>query len=147
MRAIPSGKAFLLLAFLTLLGGAEALAQQVGSIEGEVDLKIRRPRRSASRYSGGSSSAHVIQRIAPVAFIRGPVPGVPQTSSMLTMEQSDTSFVPSLLVVGVGSTVLFPNGDPFFHNVFSYSSAKRFDLGRYPRGGVQAGHLRRGRYR
>jgi hypothetical protein len=37
-------------------------------------------------------------------------------------------------VVGVGTTVSFPNADPFFHNVFSYSSAKRFDLGRYPRG-------------
>jgi hypothetical protein len=30
--------------------------------------------------------------------------------------------------------VAFPNGDPFFHNVFSYSSAQRFDLGRYPQG-------------
>jgi hypothetical protein len=30
--------------------------------------------------------------------------------------------------------VAFPNRDPFFHNVFSYSKTKRFDLGRYPRG-------------
>jgi hypothetical protein len=30
--------------------------------------------------------------------------------------------------------VAFPNRDPFFHNVFSYSGAARFDLGRYPEG-------------
>ena len=34
----------------------------------------------------------------------------------------------------MGATVSFPNGDPLFHNVFSYSRAKRFDLGRYPKG-------------
>ena len=33
-----------------------------------------------------------------------------------------------------GSTVEFPNDDPFFHNVFSLSSTATFNLGRYPRG-------------
>jgi hypothetical protein len=37
-----------------------------------------------------------------------------------------------------GTTVEFPNGDPFFHNVFSLSSAKRFDLGRYPQGKIRS---------
>jgi len=50
------------------------------------------------------------------------------------MMQSDTAFVPAAVVVTVGNTVSFPNGDPFFHNVFSYSRARRFDLGRYPAG-------------
>jgi len=50
------------------------------------------------------------------------------------MTQRDTTFVPSVLAARVGSAVTFPNGDPFFHNVFSYSSAARFDLGRYPQG-------------
>jgi len=50
------------------------------------------------------------------------------------MAQRDTAFEPGALVVPVGATVSFPNGDPFFHNVFSYSSPARFDLGRYPRG-------------
>jgi hypothetical protein len=31
----------------------------------------------------------------------------------------------------VGTPVKFPNGDDFYHNVFSYSKPKRFDLGRY----------------
>ena len=50
------------------------------------------------------------------------------------LAQQDTTFVPAALVITVGTTVDFPNRDPFFHNVFSYSKTKRFDLGRYPRG-------------
>jgi hypothetical protein len=50
------------------------------------------------------------------------------------MAQRDTAFVPAVVVVRAGGSVAFPNGDPFFHNVFSYSSAQRFDLGRYPQG-------------
>ena len=33
-----------------------------------------------------------------------------------------------------GATVDFPNSDRIYHNVFSYSKARRFDLGRYPQG-------------
>lgn len=39
-----------------------------------------------------------------------------------------------MLAVTTGSTVEFPNDDPFFHNVFSLSRIATFDLGRYPRG-------------
>jgi hypothetical protein len=39
-----------------------------------------------------------------------------------------------VLAVTVGSVVEFPNSDRTYHNVFSLSKAKRFDLGRYPRG-------------
>jgi hypothetical protein len=41
------------------------------------------------------------------------------------------AFVPALLPVQVGTRVEFPNFDGSFHNIFSYSPAKRFDLGRY----------------
>jgi plastocyanin len=34
----------------------------------------------------------------------------------------------------VGTTVDFPNSDPVYHNVFSVSAAKKFDLGLYPQG-------------
>lgn len=50
------------------------------------------------------------------------------------MAQENTSFVPNLLVVPVGARVTFPNYDAFFHNVFSYSPPRSFDLGRYPKG-------------
>jgi plastocyanin len=51
-----------------------------------------------------------------------------------TMAQKDKRFVPTVLAVQVGDTVSFPNFDPYFHNVFSYSKVKRFDLGRYAEG-------------
>ena len=50
------------------------------------------------------------------------------------MEQKNKGFSPHLLVVPLGSTVEFPNLDPFFHNVFSQFNGKRFDLGLYEAG-------------
>jgi plastocyanin len=45
--------------------------------------------------------------------------------------QKDLTFIPSLLPVQVGTRVEFPNYDDTYHSIFSYSPAKRFDLGRY----------------
>ena len=50
------------------------------------------------------------------------------------MTQQDEAFVPSVVAITLGSTVEFPNADPYFHNVFSLSWGAAFDLGRYPRG-------------
>jgi plastocyanin len=47
------------------------------------------------------------------------------------MAQKDLAFVTPLLAVRTGTTVEFPNLDDTYHNIFSYSAAKRFDLGRY----------------
>jgi plastocyanin len=38
------------------------------------------------------------------------------------------------LKVQVGDTVNFRNDDPFFHNIFSSSQVKSFDLGSFPQG-------------
>jgi plastocyanin len=48
------------------------------------------------------------------------------------IRQEHETFVPRVVAVTRGSVVDFPNGDPFFHNVFSLSAASTFDLGRYP---------------
>jgi hypothetical protein len=45
--------------------------------------------------------------------------------------QENMTFVPTLLAIETGTPVEFPNHDDFYHNIFSYSPAKRFDLGRY----------------
>jgi len=50
------------------------------------------------------------------------------------MEQQNRRFSPDLIVIPAGSTVSFPNFDPIFHNVFSLSKPKSFDLGNYPKG-------------
>jgi len=135
MKAIPT----LLLAALAASSSgarADAAAQSPGVIEGQVTLEPPPPpRRSANRYPGGPAEAHQIQKLPPFAYLVGRMPGAEGGSDAgPTMTQRDTTFVPSVVAVRAGGTVAFPNGDPFFHNVFSYSSAQRFDLGRYPQG-------------
>ena len=49
------------------------------------------------------------------------------------VRQLNEMFIPHVLPIIVGTIVQFPNEDPFFHNVFSLSGAKSFDLGRYPK--------------
>jgi plastocyanin len=51
-----------------------------------------------------------------------------------TLKQYQMMFRPLVLPVVVGTTVDFPNKDNLYHNVFSYSQPKEFDLGRYPKG-------------
>ena len=110
-------------------------SQAVGVIEGRVSLSPPPPRRTASRYPGGAAEVHAIQQLPAVAYLVGSVPApAAGSASRATMEQRDTAFVPSVVAVRAGGVVSFPNGDPFFHNVFSYSTAQRFDLGRYPQG-------------
>jgi hemoglobin len=50
------------------------------------------------------------------------------------IEQRNKTFAPHVMAVPVGSTVSFPNFDPIFHNVFSLSRARPFDLGMYKSG-------------
>jgi plastocyanin len=68
-----------------------------------------------------------------VLWLEGPhaPEGRPDTVLIAT---EDKQFVPRVVVVPLGSTVTFPNHDPFNHNVFSLSKAKSFDLGLYSRG-------------
>jgi plastocyanin len=50
------------------------------------------------------------------------------------MRNVDKSFVPDVLAVPVGSTVRFPNDDPFFHSIYSISAPNDFDIGFYSTG-------------
>ncbi len=51
-----------------------------------------------------------------------------------SLDQRNETFVPHILAVTVGTVVDFPNNDPIYHNVFSLSKSKQFDLGRYAEG-------------
>jgi plastocyanin len=66
-----------------------------------------------------------------VVWLDGPAAVEPVTVDITT---ADKAFSPHVLVVPVGSTVSFPNHDPFNHNVFSLSDEQPFDLGLYGRG-------------
>jgi plastocyanin len=50
------------------------------------------------------------------------------------IRQHGKRFEPDLLPITAGQEVSFPNDDPLFHNVFSLSPARKFDLGQYPAG-------------
>jgi plastocyanin len=50
------------------------------------------------------------------------------------MDQRHETFVPHVLAIVAGTTVDFPNDDRTYHNVFSLSKPRPFDLGRYAAG-------------
>jgi hypothetical protein len=62
-----------------------------------------------------------------VGYTEPPPPNAPPT----TISQKNRAFVPDLVAITVGETVSFPNRDPFLHNVFSQSQARKFDLGSF----------------
>jgi plastocyanin len=65
-----------------------------------------------------------------VVFLAGDFPK-PATPPVTQLMQKALTFIPALLPVQTGTKVEFPNLDDQYHNIFSYSPAKRFDLGRY----------------
>ena len=109
---------------VALLGGAV--------VEGRVELpKSHSAPVQAKRYEivtkGGVLST---QPPLAVVYLEG---AFPRPASLPTKQvaQKDLTFVPVLLPIRVGTSVEFPNLDDTYHNIFSYSPAKRFDLGRY----------------
>ena len=120
-------------ALLAVPGGS--LRAQTGSVVGTVTLEPPPPpRRTANRYAGGTAAPERVQPVPAMVYVVGAVDGSSPPPRTAEMVQRDTAFAPAAVVVPVGGTVEFPNDDPFFHNVFSYSSTRRFDLGRYPQG-------------
>jgi plastocyanin len=96
---------------------------QTFEVSGHVDL-VRR-----SKELSRPGSAEVVVWLTPL----GPNASVAQVKDRpaVPLSQKDKQFSPHLLVIPVGSSVDFPNMDPFFHNVFSLFNGKRFDLGLY----------------
>lgn len=69
---------------------------------------------------------------AAVVWLTGP--GAPRPQATRTeMVTEARQFRPRVLVVAMGSTVTFPNHDPFNHNIFS-AQPTQFDLGLFGRG-------------
>ena len=102
-----------------------------GAAQG-VDVSLRVQSRDAANAVPGDSP--VVVWLSPLDAAIAP----PRATRTYRMEQKNKQFVPHLLVVPVGSTVEFPNLDPFFHNVFSLFNGRRFDLGLYETGKSQA---------
>jgi plastocyanin len=121
-------------AALILFGAGVAHSQAV--IEGRVALPDPEKLLTAPpRYAGQVGEIAPPDPPTAVVYLEGAFPVSATNSSPGTSEvlQKGMQFRPALLPIRVGTTVSFPNGDEFYHNVFSYSKPKRFDLGRYRR--------------
>jgi plastocyanin len=73
----------------------------------------------------------------------GSAASVPLAPMHAVLAQKNKEFDPHLLVVTRGSSIEFPNRDPWFHNVFSLFNGKRFDLGLYEAGSSRTVHFDR----
>ncbi|HVW21092.1 MAG TPA: carboxypeptidase regulatory-like domain-containing protein [Opitutaceae bacterium] len=120
-------------ALAALLAGALAQAALAGAVvEGRVELPRTGPAPVLIQRYEVVSQGGVLSTLPPLAvvYLEGPFPARAAPPAA-TMAQKDLAFVPALLAIEAGTRVDFPNLDPTYHNVFSYSAAKRFDLGRY----------------
>ena len=126
---------------LTLALGGLALmtpVQDSSGIHGRVEIGIPiATRRPTSAYPTRSVPAPALapesERRNVVVYLRNARPQT-VTPVRVAVRQRNEAFTPRVVAVTVGSEVEFPNDDPIYHNVFSLSRAKNFNLGRYPRG-------------
>ena len=119
--------------------GGRREGQQVSGIRGRLDIrKLARPAERRPDVAAHGAPAPrdlpdlqhgvVYLETAPRSAFDEREPG------RAIMDQRNERFVPHVLAVMVGTLVDFPNSDRTYHNVFSLSRAKRFDLGRYAAG-------------
>lgn len=134
--------ASVLVAIATLL----PVSGQAGRIEGTVRLGGPAPTRtSISPYAGRlggdvertqppppTPEEIAVHLVIPDPIARPDSAGTSQPPPEI--RQVSIRFDPRVLAIPVGTEVAFPNMDPVFHNVFSYSPTRRFDLGRYGKG-------------
>ena len=126
-----SGFSILILVFA--LAAESVRAQAV--IEGTVQLPKPSVDRGLNQRYAASSDIPLAPSNPPAAVVYLEGDFRPQQNNNLKaparMAQRNIAFAPDLLPVLVGTAVDFPNMDDTYHNVFSYSKTKRFDLGRY----------------
>jgi plastocyanin len=93
---------------------------------------------AATPAAANSVKGRVLHGSEPVAdavvLVGGPTIVAAADAKHAVMDQKGKAFLPHVLAVQVGTTVDFPNRDPFLHNVSGYSSAKTFNLGMYGQG-------------
>jgi len=118
---------------------AQALAAGNGAIRGRVEFlrEERAPERRPAIAELGMSEPRDApdQRVAVVYLETAPRGAFEERRGpTVVLDQRNETFVPHVLAITTGTTVQFLNSDKTYHNVFSLSKPKRFDLGRYPTG-------------
>ncbi len=134
VRALVAGA---LGAIVAVSGGVRVVGAD-GVIGGRVDLRRNQTttEERPNAASLGALSARPAEARPAVIYLDTAPRGAfePDDTARATMKQQDQTFVPHVLAITVGTSVDFPNADLTFHNVFSLSKTKSFDLGRYARG-------------
>jgi plastocyanin len=121
--------------FLALAAGVTACQSACAQdIDVQAQIQIVPPANQKTPVRAAAPA--VVVWLSPVAAPDAP-PVDPPPPGHFRMAQKNKTFQPHLLVVPLGSTVAFPNLDPFFHNVFSQFNGKRFDLGLYEAGSTK----------
>ena len=118
---------------LALITARGTLVFGQASVEGRVELpKSKSAPVVAKRYEVVTNGGVLgINPPLAVVYLEGSF-SKPASLPTQQVAQKDLAFVPALLPVQVGTKVEFPNLEKdTYHNIFSYSPAKRFDLGRY----------------
>jgi plastocyanin len=150
-----SSRLFLLSALCSLLfvltssarapQGAQAPLPQGATIRGRVE--VRRPSPPMERRPNvadlGAQTPHVPDRqdlLRSVVYLESaPAAAFADVEPLhAIMDQRSETFIPHVLAIVAGTTVEFPNSDKTYHNVFSISKARSFDLGRYAAGRSKA---------
>jgi plastocyanin len=129
-----------------ILAASVIAACHAAEIQGNVIVERKLTKRTVTPAAGlyqrgvavdlGNDAAQdplAYERTHVVIYLEGQ-PAASLQTKVATIEQRDRRFVPDLVVIPAGSSVVFPNFDPIFHNVFSLSKPKTFDLGNYPKG-------------
>jgi plastocyanin len=123
---------------------AHPAPQQSGPLRGEVEISRvlssgrPSPRAGASDDATSMAMPPDVYKQA-VVFLDPPPERLERPSEgHARMTQRNERFIPHLLAIPTGTVVDFPNDDRIYHNVFSLSKTKRFDLGRYAAGRSKA---------
>ena len=133
-----------LVATFMLIGTPPPQAARGGSIRGRVDLHRVAP--AFERRPGSSDVGPPLldrdlpDRMKSVVYLESAPRGAfdQPDPARAVMDQRNETFVPHVLAITAGTTVDFPNSDRIYHNVFSLSKTKSFDLGRYAVGRSKA---------
>ena len=120
------------LSLCLLVSASSATAFAQAAVEGRVTLPKPPSAPVVNKRYEIVAKAGVVGTNPPLAvvylegdFAPPPVPPLAQIA------QKDLTFLPGLLPVQRGTRVEFPNFDDTYHNIYSFSREKRFDLGRY----------------
>jgi plastocyanin len=127
---------FVLLASIIVSSSDVALEQAMGAIRGRLDIRrvARAPERKPDASEPGAPGPRDLPELRRgVVYLESAPRGAfeERESARAVIDQRNETFVPHLLAVMTGTVVNFPNSDKTYHNVFSLSKPKRFDLGRY----------------